>query len=166
MTSVVSELQDGQKFFPGTRVSVWDSMVGKCERGTVVNWYAWRAGYSNANYVYGSLIDVDFDHRGLSKGHFTSHVEVLCPEIPPMVHPLGRYWNQPRVDDILVDDNYAIMSKSDFDKLLNYSSSTPSGAYEGKMWKRNVFSDWFLYWYSESKLPNMVSINKRKILIA
>lgn len=77
-------------FYPGTRVMVFDYSLFKDDKSTplsvtvkpatVVRWYG--QDYSNhpaesmrALGNYPSLIDVDFDHRGLSRGHFTTFVE-------------------------------------------------------------------------------------------
>lgn len=37
---------------------------------------------------------------------------------------------------ILVDDKHAIMDRADFDGLLEYSCSIPTGVVIGKRWKR------------------------------
>lgn len=55
--------------------------------------------------------------------------------IPPMTHPLGRHWSQPSLDEILIDDEYAVMTEATLKKLAEYSCSTPSGVYPGKMWR-------------------------------
>jgi len=68
--------------------------------------------------------------------------------VPVITHPLGSSWKQPLAASILIDDTHALMWKSDFDKLANYSMSTPTGAYEGKMWKCEHplgSGRWFLY---------------------
>ena len=98
--------------------------------------------------------------------------------IPPITHELGRYWDQPSTAEILIDDTHALMTLATFDELAEYSASNPSGAYEGKMWKRNDGSfdrqfianggvpTWFLCWYGESQIgPGYVSNNHRKILL-
>lgn len=84
--------------------------------------------------------------------------------IPPMVHELGKYWDQPSLDNILLTDKEAKMSKEDFDKLPTYSMSNPSGAYEGKMWKGEFNKEWYLCWWGVSNKPESVSGNKRKII--
>lgn len=85
--------------------------------------------------------------------------------IPIMTHPLSSAWDQPSKENILVDDNYAVMSQTDFDKLHEYSCSIPSGVYEGKMWKVKG-KKWFLEWYSPSKVLGRCAVNAREILIA
>lgn len=97
--------------------------------------------------------------------------------IPPMTHPLGSHWKQPRTSEILLDDTHALMSRRTFDDLSEYSASNPSGVYEGKMWKREdgAFDreflarggkpEWLLCWYGESEKPDHVSNNSRKIIL-
>lgn len=88
--------------------------------------------------------------------------------IPPITEPIGRSWNQPDVREILVDDNYALMSKENIGKLLQYDSSMPTGVYEGKMWKRKAFCNgqyrMYLFWYGVSPDPNKCSINFRELI--
>ena len=82
--------------------------------------------------------------------------------IPVMDDPLGRYWEQPSRDDILVDDVYALMSKESFDKLHNYECSHPTGAYPGKMWRR----DNILFWWVTSSKDSMYCVGlSREIII-
>jgi hypothetical protein len=97
--------------------------------------------------------------------------------IPPITHPLGKSWQQPSPQDILIDDTHALMSQETFKALAEYSCSTPTGVYEGKMWKRRdgAFDKeflagggkpiWLLCWFSLSETPNMCSTNSRKIII-
>jgi len=91
--------------------------------------------------------------------------------IPQITDPLGKYWNQPNQKDILVDEKYAVMNQSDFDKLANYSHSQPSGAYIGKMWKMNINSEitkkdrWYLCWFDKDSDPTFVSNNYREIIL-
>lgn len=67
--------------------------------------------------------------------------------IPEMIHKLGRYWDQPSRDLILVDDTHALMDETTFKKLANYSMSKPSGVYPGKMWKQKSGGKWYLRWF-------------------
>lgn len=104
--------------------------------------------------------------------------------IPPMTHPLSKHWNQPDRSLIILDDKYALMSKEVFDKLHEYSTSIPTGVYEGKMWKaqkwiwegdeiaiergwaiRKFLDEWFLRWYGLSNRPGYCSTNQREILL-
>lgn len=95
--------------------------------------------------------------------------------IPPITDRLGMYWDQPDVANILLDDTHALMSKADFDKLSEYSTSDPTGVYVGKAWKSvrivehegKYFRDgWWLKWYGYSNDPTRCSYNQRIILLA
>lgn len=98
--------------------------------------------------------------------------------IPPMVHPLSKYWEQPLRDYILVDDKNAIMSEYTFKQLHEYTSTVPSGVYEGKMWRAmqhdgilygrlRVRQDkpWLLRWWGPSEDPNKCTLNSREIIL-
>ncbi len=98
--------------------------------------------------------------------------------IPPITEPLGRYWEQPDLSAILIDDEFALMSRKTFDALSEYSASRPSGVYPGKMWKRHdgAFDrnflahggkpEWLLCWYGESEIgPGYCSNHGRKIIL-
>lgn len=90
--------------------------------------------------------------------------------IPPITDPLGRGWEQPDTKEILVDDDYAVMSKKAFDELKDYTASQPTTLYNGKMWKIRVRSKdsplWVLrYCCNEDKEKNLIDIAARKILI-
>jgi hypothetical protein len=88
--------------------------------------------------------------------------------IPPITDPLGSSWVQPARSELQIDNEDVRMSQKAFDKLLEYSTSIPSGKYPGKMWKLNrpLRSDiWYLSWYSESSEPGMLDIHYRKIVI-
>lgn len=102
--------------------------------------------------------------------------ELLEP-IPLITDPMGKNWEQPHRSEILLDDTYAIMTRTSFNKLHEYSCSFPSGVYEGKMWKRynGVYDhaflarggkpEWMLVWFGRHDDPEKVSNNFRKILI-
>ena len=87
-------------------------------------------------------------------------------KIPLMTNPLGRYWNQPKITEIEVDDKSALMTEQAFKNLAEYSFSNPSGTYEGKMWKRKTSNGLFLCWYQS--IPNNdkeIDIVSREIII-
>lgn len=86
--------------------------------------------------------------------------------IPAMTDPLGKYWEQPSADRILIDDDYAVMDKTTLRQLPEYSSTNPSGVYPGKMWRAETRGIWWLRWYGESDNPAMCSNNQREILLA
>jgi hypothetical protein len=96
--------------------------------------------------------------------------------IPVMDHPLSRRWEQPSLDDILLDETHALMTQATFDALREYSCSQPTGVYPGKMWKRhNGLYDprcrpadrhWLLCWYDVSeKGPEYCSTKFRRIIV-
>lgn len=86
--------------------------------------------------------------------------------IPYITNPLGQHWQQPAQDSVLVDDDYALMSESDFSQLLEYSTSIPTGVYEGKMWKRRCSDGWMLGWYGfEVDDGKAVTTNFREVLL-
>lgn len=97
--------------------------------------------------------------------------------IPLMTHSYGKYWKQPATSEIEIEERYAVMGKETFEKLLDYSCSIPSGAYEGKMWRRENGAydlefvqgvgkpEWWLCWYDVSDKPDCVSVQHRIIKI-
>lgn len=86
--------------------------------------------------------------------------------IPEITCPLGRYWRQPPRDAILVDDKHALMTRTTFDELPEYSASTPSGVYPGKMWRREYQGRWYLRWFgSVPDQPELCSNNQREIIL-
>lgn len=95
--------------------------------------------------------------------------------IPPITHPLGKYWKQPDSSSVIINDEYALVTEQVFENLPEYSQTIPTGAYEGKMWKAEYqpclygkftrTGKWFLRWFGYSDKPEMVSNNQRKILI-
>jgi len=86
--------------------------------------------------------------------------------IPEMADLRGKYWEQPNRDDILIDDESALMNKESFKKLKEYSTSIPSGKYPGKMWKSNCGKELgYLVWFSVSEDPKFLDINHRNIII-
>jgi hypothetical protein len=101
--------------------------------------------------------------------HDTSVSPLLLMEfkmnIAQMVDPMGKYWDQPNREDILVDDVHAIMARTTFEKLKCYDTTLPTGVYVGKMWRRHYEGDDYLVWYDVSKDPDKCSIQQRKILL-
>lgn len=87
--------------------------------------------------------------------------------IPAMTNPLGRHWRQPSRDAIAVDATHAAMSRQSLDQLPEYSRSTPSGVYLGKMWK-SITRDGtpYLCWYGiVVGRDDLCSNNSRLILL-
>lgn len=92
--------------------------------------------------------------------------------IPPMTDPLGKYWDQPEREEILIDADVALMERSTFDKLHDYTRSHPTGCYPGKMWRAQYGVNgrpgtyWFLCWFGfSSKGEKFCSNNYREIVI-
>jgi len=88
--------------------------------------------------------------------------------IPPITHELGKHWEQPNLDGILISDNFALFkNQSDIKKLSEYSTSNPSGVYEGKMWLAiDTSKVLLLSWYGVGEQPNVCTINRRQIILA
>lgn len=95
----------------------------------------------------------------------------VAEQIPPLA-PEHLGWNAPDRSEILaIDKDYALMTQETFDKLPDYTDSTPTGKYNGKMWKtkgRNPDGTyvWMFAWCNhENKKLNFIDINYRQILI-
>lgn len=67
--------------------------------------------------------------------------------IPPITDPLGKYWSQPKTENIKFAFKCAWVSKQDYALLAEYSATNPTGAYQGKMWKRIVRGQAYLCWF-------------------
>lgn len=100
--------------------------------------------------------------------------------VPPITHEMGRHWDQPERQHIVIDrQGRALVPRRVFERLAEYSSSLPSGVYEGKMWKRHelvavddygslrpvVPDRWWLCWYGSGNDPNKCTVNRREILL-
>jgi hypothetical protein len=85
-------------------------------------------------------------------------------EIPLMTHRLSYYWKQPDRTEIILTETEAYMPREAFECLAEYSCSTPTAVYEGKMWKRQDGEDWFLGWFGPEK-ENKCVIYFKKICI-
>lgn len=86
--------------------------------------------------------------------------------IPPITDPLGRYWDQPSVAAIYVDDHHALMTKESFYGLCEYSTSIPTGKYPGKMWRARRTGGWVLCWYEDGGEKGYLDIQIRPITVA
>ena len=86
--------------------------------------------------------------------------------IPDMVHPLSKHWDQPNRDNILIDNTKALMSGRSLGELHLYSTSIPTGVYEGKMWKSKFQNKWYLRWFEVEDEEKMLPILSREIIIA
>ena len=90
----------------------------------------------------------------------------MMKSIPPMTHPLSKAWDQPPISNIFITPIRALMSEKTFKMLHEYSMSTPSGVYEGKMWKAKHGDDYYLCWYDKHPHdPDKCKIEHLKILV-
>lgn len=86
--------------------------------------------------------------------------------IPPVQHPMGRYWEQPDRRAIALDGTHALMELATFEALADYSGSIPSGVYPGKMWKCEGPGCWYLRWFGiVPGRPEVCSNNQREIIL-
>ena len=82
-----------------------------------------------------------------------------------MTHEMGRCWDQPSREAILIDEKNALMTRATFLALASYDTSIPSGVYEGKMWKRAIHGGDLLCWFGSIENSNKCSINHREIIL-
>jgi hypothetical protein len=59
----------------------------------------------------------------------TDNVSLNKNTIPPMTNSLGKHWVQPDPSGFVLDDDYVLMSKLDFDLLPDYTNSEPTGLF-------------------------------------
>lgn len=85
--------------------------------------------------------------------------------IPPITDPLGKEWPQPSLDEILIDDDCAMMTQQAQDKLRVYNGSLPSGTYTGKMWMCCLRDGYHLCWYGEIE-GNEIRVHHKRIVTA
>lgn len=118
-------------------------------------------------------MDTSIKPRGAAK----PRVRRATAVVPEMTDPLGMHWRAPKREKIFIGDDVAYMSKASFDALPEYSRSTPSGVYPGKMWKAEIYERgpdgyptptgrWLLRWFGnvEGK-PHLCSNHSREIEI-
>lgn len=88
------------------------------------------------------------------------------PIIPTITAPLGKDWKQPTIDEIVVDNEVAMMTQETFDLLAEYSLSIPTGKIPGKMWKTFTGKGWYLRWYrDELQADEYIYIESRRIVL-
>lgn len=63
-----------------------------------------------------------------------------------------------------MDGKFVLLSIEQFRGLNEYSTSRPTGVYEGKCWKTYFRGQWFLFWYSYGDCVNC-AIHHRRIMI-
>lgn len=81
--------------------------------------------------------------------------------IPKLTAERLKNWMQPNRESILVDDEFALMSKDTFNQLQNEPEKYHWFRDAGKMCRYN---DLF-YWYGLHPKENMVSLHFRKIIL-
>lgn len=85
--------------------------------------------------------------------------------IPAMTDPLGRHWPQPSdIREAPMDDKHVLLTRRQIAGLPEYSSSYPSGTYDGKCWMRDNDSVRYLCWYQPHPTPGKIGIGHRIIL--
>lgn len=88
-----------------------------------------------------------------------------------MTDPLGQYWDQPDRSLILIDDRDAVMERSTFEKLHEYSCTVPSAVYPGKMWRcsdvyqENLGKWWLRFYTADETDPGFCRLQTRNILL-
>lgn len=82
-----------------------------------------------------------------------------------MVCSLGKHWQQPNRDNVLIDNTHALMSNYSLGELHEYSMSIPTGVYEGKMWKAKIKAKWYLRWYGVEDEEGFLPILIREIIV-
>lgn len=97
-----------------------------------------------------------------------------CTTIPPITDPMGKHWRQPDLTKLDIGAERVHLTQQEFDGLLEYSTSMPSGVYPGKCWKAEELvmdsrgrlkttGNWFLRWFGESDDPRLCTNNQRII---
>lgn len=85
--------------------------------------------------------------------------------IPTPLQALGSFWRQPSKDEILTDDDNAIMSEETFRELKLLPNTLPAVTCLGKMWRGNLEGKDVLYWCGIGSRPGTTSIQMREIII-
>jgi hypothetical protein len=91
--------------------------------------------------------------------------------IPEMTDPRGKHWQQPAdIRDADMDSTFVRLTQRQVADLPEYSSSYPSGMYDGKCWLREGEDEeertvrW-LCWYEPHSDPKKIGIGFREISI-
>ena len=85
--------------------------------------------------------------------------------IPPITDPLGRYWDQPNRENILIDKDNAMMTDGEFCQLANYELTNPTGTYIGKMWRAGNTLRWYDRIEDTPNMGKVILIETREILV-
>jgi hypothetical protein len=81
--------------------------------------------------------------------------------VPEITDPLGKYWDQPPREVILMDDKHAILPERH--NLHEYNHTIPTGTYSGKMWLQRWKKQLFLVWYGAIEGKEIL-IHRREVL--
>lgn len=76
-----------------------------------------------------------------------------------------EYLDQRANSTIMVDDKTALMSQEDFNKLLEYNSTLPTGSYVGKRWKRKHGEGWLMGEFAPNPDPKKIDIIWREVIL-
>jgi hypothetical protein len=105
-------------------------------------------------------------HPGRALPGTTVFKTALLNDIPAMTDPLGRHWDMPpNMREVVMDDTHVWLTKAQVRALPEYSSSYPSGTYDGKCWMRDGGDQQWLCWYYPSPKPKTINIGSRIIVI-
>lgn len=110
----------------------------------------------------------------LPKPQFATVLSTRVETIPLMTDPMGKHWKQPDLTDLDVSGDTVELTQAQFDGLLEYSTSVPTGVYAGKCWKaehleweeRGVRRTgiWHLRWFGESTIGPGFCSNHQRII--
>ena len=67
---------------------------------------------------------------------------------------IRRRSNSGSYPPICLNDEHFLISKADFDALPEYSTSKPTGVYDGKCWKAKGKDGWWIGCYIEETPPH------------
>lgn len=87
--------------------------------------------------------------------------------IPTMPHNYIGLWQQPRYEELYFpDDESVIVSRNVFNKLMEYSTTMPTGVYPGKMWRAEINGVHYLRWYGlHATEPERLCTNNQRLLL-
>lgn len=93
-------------------------------------------------------------------------IPTTAPGIPEITDPMGKNWQHPAdIRDADMDSTFVRLTQRQVAGLLEYSSSFPTGTYDGKCWKRIERGVPYLMWFSDHPDPTKISLNNREISI-
>lgn len=83
-------------------------------------------------------------------------------QLPKMTSPFAKYWDQPKGlrNRVALYGTHAAISEADWYGLARYETSTPSGVYPGKAWRRGKY----LCWYGPNR-NGQCAIGRLRVLV-